>query len=106
MRQTQTGTIIFAVHVDDIISIASTPAENNAFHDLLKSKWDISKLGPVKYALGISVECDLTSHTISLSQTSFIDRIVSHFNQTDAHPCDTPMVAVLRGSENRFVSIT
>jgi hypothetical protein len=96
MRRTQTGTVIFAVHVDDIISIASTPAENNAFRDLLKSKWDISELGPVKYALGISVERDLASHTISLSQTSFIDRIVSRFNQTDAHPCDTPMVAGLR----------
>ena len=38
MCQTQTGTVIFAVHINDIISIASTPAENNTFHDLLKSK--------------------------------------------------------------------
>jgi hypothetical protein len=73
IRRTQTGTVLFAVHVDDIISVGSTSSENDAFRDLLKSKWDISELGPVKYALGISVERDHSSRTISLSQNTFID---------------------------------
>ena len=76
--------------------MGSTSSENDAFRDLLKSKWDISELGPVKYALGISVERDHSSRTISLSQNTFIDRIINRFNQTDARPCDTPMVAGLR----------
>ena len=34
-------------------------------------------------------------HTITLSQTAFIDKIMNHFNLADAHPCNTPMVAGL-----------
>ena len=36
--QTATGTIIFAVHVNDIISIASNPSKNKSFKSLLKGK--------------------------------------------------------------------
>jgi len=94
VRHTTTGTVIFAVHVDDIFSIANPPEENTRFRNLLRSQWDISDLGPIKFALGIGVERN--ANEISLSQTSFIDRIVVQFGQTDAHSVDTPMVAGLQ----------
>jgi len=95
-RQTATGTIIFAVHVDDIISIASNPSENESFKALLKGKWDISDLGPAKFALGIAISRNPSTRTISISQTALIDRVVDQFNQHDARPVDVPMVAGLQ----------
>lgn len=94
VRRSQTGTVIFAVHVDDIFSIADPPEENARFRDELKSEWEISDLGPAKFALGIAIERD--GNTTSLSQTAFIDRIVEQFGQADAHSVDTPMVAGLQ----------
>jgi hypothetical protein len=64
------------------------------FHDQLRAKWDISDLGPIKFALGIAIEC--SGNMVCLSQTVFIDRIVEQFGQTDAHPTETPMVAGLQ----------
>jgi len=32
---------------------------------------------------------------ITLSQTTFINKVVTCFNLMDAHPCDTPMVTEL-----------
>ena len=90
-----TRTIIFSVHVDNIFSMASLAAENDWFTALLKSQWDISELGPAKFALGIAFSCDRTAHTITLSQTAFVNKIISHFNLSDTHPCDIPMVAGL-----------
>ena len=95
-RQSPTSTIIFAVHVNDIISIASTPAENERFKEFLKSKWDISSLRPIKYALGITVSRDRARRTVTLSQTAKIDQLVDQFHQQDAHPVDTPMVTGLQ----------
>jgi hypothetical protein len=43
-RTTTSGTIIFAVHVDDIVSIASSAEENNRFKSDLDGKWIISDL--------------------------------------------------------------
>jgi len=91
---TPKGTVIFAVHVDDIFSIANPPEENAQFRDQLKSLWDISDLGPAKFALGIAIEHD--DDTVLLSQTAFIDCILEQFGQSDAHPTDTPMVASLQ----------
>jgi hypothetical protein len=95
-RQSSTGTIIFAVHVDDIVSAASSPAENDAFKAFLRSQWEINDLGPAKFALGIAISRDLEAKTISISQTALIDRVLEQFNQTDAYPVDTPMVQGLQ----------
>jgi hypothetical protein len=95
-QHSSSGTIIFAVHVDDIVSAASSPAENDRFKTELKTHWEISDLGPAKFALGIALSRDLESKTITLSQTALIDRVVDQFNQVEAHPVDTPMVAGLQ----------
>ena len=90
------GTMIFAVHVDNIFSIANPPEEHDRFKAELHSKWDISKLGPVKFALGISIEQSKEKQTISLSQTAFIDQLIECFNLPDAYPVDMPMVQGLQ----------
>ena len=94
VRNSPSGTVMFVVHIDDIFLISNPPSENGRFREQLKSKWDISDLGPIKFALGIAVE--RSTDTISLSQTAFIDCILEQFGQIDAHPVDTPMVAGLQ----------
>ena len=91
-RNTETGTVIFAIHVDDIFSIAHPPEENARFKAELRSKWDISDLGPVRFALGIGIKRDLENRSILLFQTAFIDHLIKCFNLSEAHPADTPMV--------------
>jgi Reverse transcriptase (RNA-dependent DNA polymerase) len=95
-RRSTTRTIIFAVHVDDIISIASSTLENERFKKELKTYWEISNLGPIKFTLGIAVSRNPEMGTIHLSQTALIQQIIEQFNQQDAHPVAVPMVAGLQ----------
>jgi len=95
-HDTETGTVIFAVHVDDIFSIAHPPEENTRFKEQLRSKWEITDLGPAKFALGIGIECNHKNHTVGLSQMAFIDRLIERFNLSDAHTVDTPMIQGLQ----------
>jgi hypothetical protein len=81
--------------MDDIFATSSSAAENDHFANLLKSRWQISELSPAKFALGIAFSCDRTARTITLSQTAFINKVINWFNQADAHPSKTPMVAGL-----------
>ena len=94
-RNSPTGTIIFAVHVDDIIATGSSPDESARFWDLLKSQWEITELGEPTFALGIAISRDRPNRTISLSQTAKIDELIERYGQCDARPTDTPMVAGL-----------
>jgi hypothetical protein len=57
-RTTPTGTVIFAVHVDDIIAAGSSPEELDSFRDSLKAQWEITELGEPKFALGIAISRD------------------------------------------------
>ena len=95
-RTSPTGTIIFVVHVDDILAVSSTPEENDRFRDLLKSKWEITQLGEPRLVLGIAISRDRSNRTISLSQTTKIDQLTEEYGQVNAQSVDTPMVAGLQ----------
>jgi hypothetical protein len=84
------------VHVDDIISATSSPSENKRFKAQLKGKWDISDLGPAKFSLGIAITHDLTTNTISISQTALINCVVEQFRQSNAHSVKVLMVPGLQ----------
>jgi Reverse transcriptase (RNA-dependent DNA polymerase) len=106
-RRTKTGITIFAVHVDDIISISSSPDENARFKTELRQHWEISDLGDIKFALGIAIHRNRDTRTVSLSQTALIDRVIEQFGQLDAHPVDTPIptgVQILRPNKNLPIS--
>lgn len=77
IRRSPFGTVIFAVHVDDTLSIAWPPEENTRFKNELKSKGENSDLGPAKFALGIAIERG--AHSISLSQTAIIICTIDRF---------------------------
>ena len=83
-RDSPTGTVIFALHVDDILATASSAEGTSRFRDLLKTKWEITELGEPKYALGIAISRDRSLRTISLSQTAKIDKLVEEYGQSDA----------------------
>ena len=103
---TKTSTVIFAIHVDNIFSIAHPPKENNHFKALLCSKWEILDLGPTKFALGIAIECNLNNGSVHLSQTAFINCLVKCFNLSDAYPTETPMVQGLTiHCSNKSISV-
>jgi hypothetical protein len=95
-KSSPSGTVIFSVHVDDIFAAASSREEMEAFKALLQTKWEISDLGPAKFALGIAISRDRPSRTISLSQTAYINRLLSRFEVGDARTADTPMIAGLQ----------
>jgi hypothetical protein len=95
-RTSPTGTVIFSVHVDDIFAAASSTSELESFKAQLQSKWEISDLGPTKFALGIAISRDRPSRSISISQTAYINRLIDRFDVRDARSVDTPMVAGLQ----------
>jgi len=95
-RHNATGMVIFGVHVDDIYSIMDPPKENARFKAKLHSRWDISDLGDIKFTLGIGIERNRKSCSIYLDQGAFIDRLITRFNLSEAHPTDTPMTQGLQ----------
>jgi hypothetical protein len=94
-RNTDTGTIIAIVHVNDFLSVASSKEENERFKSQLREHWEISE-GDASFMLGMRIERNRLNHTISISQEAFIDKLLTEFNLTDATPSKVPMNPGLR----------
>jgi len=90
------GMVIFSIHIDDIYSIADPPEENACFKAKLHSRWDILDLGDIKFTLGISIKRNHESCSIYLDQGAFINRLITRFNLSKAHPADTLMTQGLQ----------
>ena len=90
-RQTSTGLTIAVIHVDDFLLASSSKEENERVKALMRTKWSLSDLGEAKFCLGIAITRDRSKRTISLSQTTLIDKIIHQFGQTDANPVAVPM---------------
>jgi hypothetical protein len=84
--------LVLAVHVDDCILTGSSSNSIMQYKAKLNACHMLTDLGPVHWLLGIKVTHDRSVHTISLSQASYIDAILSCFNLTDVKLCPTPMV--------------
>ena len=90
-QKEESGTVVAAVHVDDFLSIASQLSENKHFKTQMKSIWKISSSGEAKYCVGIGITRNYQEHSIYLSQTALIDKIISQFGQQDSYPANSPM---------------
>ena len=86
-----TGTAILAVHVDNMPLAASSPSAMASAKESLRKYFEIMDLGPVKWLLGICIDCHRLSHTITHSQTAYIDTIIACFNLETAFKVKTPM---------------
>ena len=84
--------LILAVHVDDCILTGSSSELITQYKEKLNACYALTDLGPVHWLLGIKVTRNRATCTISLSQTSFIDTILSQFSMMDAKPYGSPMI--------------
>jgi len=85
------GTVVLAVHMDDMPVTASSPLAMAGVKDTLWKYFNIIDLGLVKWLLGICIKQDRPNCTIALLQTAYIDSIVTRFNLQDDFKVKTPM---------------
>ena len=94
-HQTEAGTLLTGIHINDFFLAASCLSKAATFKQQLASIWEISDLGDASFCVGIAIERDLANHHIYLSQTALIDKILDSFNMVDCNPVSTPMEAGL-----------
>ena len=91
-KQVDGHTLILVVHVDDCIFTGSSPQLIAEYKQKFHARYALTDLGPVSWLLGIKITRNREEHTISLSQTAYIEQIVERFGLSDAKAYATPMV--------------
>jgi hypothetical protein len=90
-KRTGVDIIVLAVHVDDCMITGSSQMPIDEFKVQINKTYKISDLGAIHWLLGIKITRDLPNHTISLSQHTYIDSIITRYNFNDLKPLSIPI---------------
>jgi hypothetical protein len=82
---------IVAVATDDFTIIADSDKSVDLLKQQIRDRFEITDLGPINWLLGIKITRNLEARTISLSQQSYIEQIITRFNLKDSRAANTPL---------------
>ena len=91
--------LILASHVDNCMVTGSSSTLIKVFKEEISMHFKITDLGPISWLLGMKVTCDRKARTISLSQESYINAILTKYNFADAKPVTIPLDPHIQLSE-------
>jgi hypothetical protein len=83
--------IVILVHVNYCSIVATSIFLIGNFKTKIKEHINITDMGELHWILGIEVKCIRKEHKILLSQTSYINSIIRHYNLEDTRPISAPM---------------
>ena len=89
--QDDNDTTILAIHVDDCLITGSSTNQISDYKRKLNDRYSLTNLGPVHWLLSIKITRNREARTISLSQTAYIDTILSQFSLSNAKSIATPI---------------
>ena len=85
------GKVVFLVlYVDDILLIGNDVGKLSEVKVWLAKQFDMKDLGEAAYILGIQIFRDRKNRTLSLSQASYIDKVMDRFSMQDCKRGQTP----------------
>ena len=82
--------MFIGVYVDDIILAAKNEKQLKQVKENLSNKFDIKDLGELKYFLGIKVEQNKESGSISIGQPAYTENLLKGLGMQDSKPTSTP----------------
>ena len=84
-----TGDFFIAIYVDDLTLFGPSDSLMDKLVSVLKSEFKVNDLGPVHWLLGIQIE--MTPQGITLSQPTFIDKVLKRFRMENCTPVSLPI---------------
>ncbi|KAF7371923.1 Reverse transcriptase Ty1/copia-type domain-containing protein [Mycena venus] len=91
MRRKDEEMTIVAVHVDDMSIYASNCELIIRTEDELESSFQITRLGDAKQLLGMEIHRDRTRGTITITQSTYINKILAFHGMDSSNIIATPM---------------
>ena len=81
--------MILSLYVDDILLVGNNLEMINAIKEWLSFVFEMKDLGEASYILGVKISRDHLMRLLSLSQETYLHKILERFNMDNSNPIDT-----------------
>jgi hypothetical protein len=108
IKQTSDYIFVIILYVDDLIILSSDVTKLKWLKSQLEKEFKMSDLGELNYYLGVQFQKNRKTHTITMSQTTYIEEVLRRFNMKDCKPVVTPSDAnskLLKLSDEKFGNV-
>jgi hypothetical protein len=86
------GKVIWlVVYVDDMLAASNSRVHLDTFKGRLKQRFDLSDLSPARHFLGMHITRDREQRVISVSQKTYLEKILEDAGMSQCNPVSTPM---------------
>ena len=83
IKQTGDYILVTILYIDDYIILSSDVIKLKWLKSQLEKKFEMSDIGELNFCLGVQFQRDRKTHTITMSQTSYIEEVLRRFNIED-----------------------
>ena len=83
--------LIVPIFIDNITLVSKDDAAMDSTVQELSNHFKLCDLGATTFLLSVQVKQDLEAHTISLSQSHYVDKLLKRFNMEECNPIKTPL---------------
>lgn len=90
-RVDDNGFTLTGTHTDDVLGVSSTHTGADIAIEELGNCYEIKDLGEPTYILGIRIDRDEPTGTISISQRVYLEQVLKQFGMQDCNPKSTPL---------------
>jgi transposase InsO family protein len=86
------GKVIWlVVYVDDMLAASNCRIHLDNFKAKLKQRFDLTDLGPARHFLGMHITRDREKRLLTVSQKSYLEKILENAGMSHCNPVSTPM---------------
>lgn len=86
--------LLILIYVDDILKFYHNKKDINVIRKGLLQEFEVRDLGAARYCLGI--EITRSGDQIAISQSNYIQKLLSRFRMEDCNPVSTPVESVVK----------
>jgi hypothetical protein len=83
--------IWLVVYVDDMLSASNSRDFLNSFKAQLNQRFNLADLGPARHFLGMHITRDREKRLLSVSQKTYLEKILENAGMSQCNPVSTPM---------------
>ena len=83
--------MIVIIYVDDLIILTSDMTKLMEFKAKLEKEFDMSDLRELHFFLGVQIERNKATRTLTMHQKSYIEGVLSRFGMEECKPLATPL---------------
>ena len=91
LKHSNNDFIILSLYVDDILLAGNSKKMIDTAKKWLSSNFEMKNMGEASYVLGVKIIRDRAKRLLSLSQETYIKRMLERYHMQNSKPMDNPI---------------